>query len=70
MIKHRNSYGITLFDIDQIKQDLEVLEILKKHIYLRRFENINRNEVMISPLISENERDKIKQWLEVNENDK
>lgn len=61
---------INMYDgYTKIKQDLEVLEILRKHIHLRRFENMNRNEVMISPLISENERDKLKQWLEENEND-
>lgn len=56
-----------LNEMEKIKQDLEVLEILRKHIYLRRFENMNRNEVVISPLISESERDKLKQWLEDND---
>ena len=78
MIKHRNSYGITLCDIDQIKQDLEVLEIIrKKNVNIEFFKTIIEGYLIEGTLIIYNEQGyqkltleeviKVKQWLEENQ---
>ena len=76
MIKHRNSYGITLCDIDQIKQDLEVLEIFKALMFhniksIGFKSSIKSYEALFNMgIITKEQLEKLKQWLEENENER
>lgn len=59
----------------QIKQDLEVLEIIKKHLEVYIWQNIFSKEhelevdIILKHIDNEEERYKVKQWLEENENE-
>jgi hypothetical protein len=66
------------FDIEQfqqIKQDLEVLEIIKKHLEVYIWQNIFSKEhelevdIILKHIDNEEEIYKVKQWLEMNENE-
>lgn len=59
-----------------IKADLEVLEIIKKHLEVYIWQNIFSEEhelevdIILKHIDNEEERYKVKQWLEENENDR
>ena len=60
-------------ELEQIKQDLEVLEILKKYLKIKRWGSDKYQTVDINIRnvnFGEDEHfNKVKQWLEVNENE-
>lgn len=58
--KYDNSYTPFMNDIELIKRDLEVLEILKKHIKLTPYKTVSgfKDEGM-----SDDEFNKVKEWL-------
>ena len=68
-------YFSTLYDIDMwhedfetIKADLEVLEIIKKNTYRRDYNSLEPSITFIVPSwLSKEEFNKVKQWLEENE---
>ena len=53
-------------DFSQIEKDLEVLEILKKHIEINGYTYDEKDQKCIDMLIPESDKDysKIKEWLE------
>ena len=83
-----HSRVISMENLEQIKQDLEVLEIIKKNlfnkyaistfdgyesgmenpIYYIELENYDKERTIF--LLEEDEMNKLKQWLEENENDR
>ena len=72
-----NDYGIIgAEELQQIKQDLEVLEIFKALIF-HNIKSIGFNSSIKSyealfnmGIITQEQLDKLKQWLEENENDR
>lgn len=63
-------------DVETIKQDLEVLEIIKKHLEIYIWQNIFSKEheleldIILKHIDNEEERYKVKQWFdEQNERD-
>lgn len=59
-------------ELEQIKQDLEILEILKEYVYINPKSTDNVQIISMKDILSikqvDNEKaNKIKQWLEENE---
>lgn len=65
-----NKTEICEYDLLKIKQDLEVLEIIKKHLEAYIWQNIFSKEhelevdIILKHIDNEEERYKVKQWLE------
>ena len=77
--EHKEDTNIWRYDLEVIKQDLEVLEILRKYLsskeYIVETYQGDRTEKTIEmQVIEENGKfvdyRKLKQWLEENENDR
>ena len=67
-INQYDDWFITEMEAQKIKQDLEVLEILRKHLSII---GISTNWIEIDLYEKEQKEDfnKVKQWLEENENE-
>ena len=76
--KNTDWYGDVILkasEVETIKQDLEVLEIIKKYLEIYIWQNIFSKEheleldIILKHIDNEEERYKVKQWLEENENE-
>jgi hypothetical protein len=57
-------------ELETIKQDLEVLEIIRKNTYRRDYNSLEPSITFIVPSwLSKEDFNKVKQWLEENENE-
>lgn len=64
---------LTLTQLETIKQDLEVLEILRRNLYLwytRYWNEEIEIHTKLTTYTNPKEFQKVKQWLEENENDR
>ena len=62
-----NDYGIIgTEELQQIKQDLEVLEILKKYLFIEKYVD-SWFEIDLYEKEQKEDFNKVKQWLEENE---
>ena len=70
--KYCAGININLFELEQIKQDLEVLEILRNNLYYwygNAGKPITEIHTFLNDYNKPKEFNKVKQWLEANENE-